>query len=451
LVLAWTSLAFLLPLAATGCGHKEAEDTGPRVMEVETTNPQRKDLTREIEQPGYLRPFEVTPIYTKIAGFAEYWYPDLGDRVKKGDPLVDLYVPEVETELLVKKARVKQATADVKQSKEFAKAAKANEESALADIDAKAATIRSIEADVKRWSAEDVRSKKLFLDKVYDKQTWDEVVNQLNSSRALREEAVAKWISSQAKWRQAAANYNKSEADVEVATANLSVAEAARDQWRDWLAYRYITAPYDGVVTLRNVALGDFLQPTNSGSTSKAAEPLYIMMRTDTMRCTIEVPEMDAVLLKDGDTAEVYLQAMPGAPIIGRVKRNSGALDIHSRTLRVEVYLDNPDNKYLPAMYAKVTIKAKMPQTWSLPVNVVMNDILANGDRRYCFVVEDGKARKTFLEVGKECDEGMPIFRKQRFGNRVWEEFTGKEAVVTTNSQALLDGQAVRIKAPASP
>ena len=117
----------LLPLAMTGCGNTEAndEEKSHHVVEVQTTKPQRKDLVRDVQQPGWMFPYEQTPIYTKISGFAEDVKYDIGDYLKKGTKLLDVYVPEVVEELEVKKARVEQAEADLLQSREFAKAAEA--------------------------------------------------------------------------------------------------------------------------------------------------------------------------------------------------------------------------------------------------------------------------------------------------------------------------------------
>src|SRR5208282_5258593 len=105
---------------------------------------------------GFLRPYEQTPIYTKIAGFAKEPKFDIGDRVKKGELLVELYVPEVVQDLRVKAAKVDQAKADLQQAKEAALAAKAGREAARADIEAKLAAIRSVDAQVQRWRAEEV-------------------------------------------------------------------------------------------------------------------------------------------------------------------------------------------------------------------------------------------------------------------------------------------------------
>jgi HlyD family secretion protein len=339
LVLGWTSLA-LLPFVATGCHHKEASDAEEAsVLEVATVSPVRKDLTREVVQPGWLRPYEVTPIYTKIAGFAKEPRYDLGDYVKKDDLLVELDVPEVVQELHVKEAKIEQADADLLQAKATADAAKAGVDAAFADIDAKRAAVRSAEAAVIRWAAEDERAKRLVVRKVFDDQTADEIFKEFRISEAKKDEAKANLISADAIWKKASAHYVKTKADIKVAEALVKVAKADHDQKRDWLAYRYITAPYDGEVTLRNVHTGHFLQPSNSGSTSKAAEPLFIMMRTDIMRCVLDIPELDAALVHDGDKAVIRFDAMPGVETIAKVTRNSGTLDERTRTLKAEVWL----------------------------------------------------------------------------------------------------------------
>jgi multidrug efflux pump subunit AcrA (membrane-fusion protein) len=532
LALGWASLA-LLPFGASGCHTKEAAaEDKTSVLEVGATSPVRKNLTREVQQPGWLRPYEVTPIYTKIAGFAKEPKYDIGDYVKKDATLVELFVPEVVQELHVKEAKILQADADLLQAKATADAAKAGMDAAFADIDAKRAAVRSAAATVIRWQAEDERAKKLVVRRVFDDQTADEILKELRISEAKNDEAKANLVSADANWKKASAHYEKTKADIKVAEALLKVAQADHDQKQDWLAYRYINAPYDGVVMLRNVHTGHFLQPSNSGSTSKAAEPLFMMMRTNIMRCVLDVPELDATLVHDGDKAVIKFDAMPGIETIAKVTRNANTLDERTRTLKVEAWLEpkgatikytvaapdgDPKNavvtavdpippaggrnyprsatfplliaggkavvsattnadgvvigyalnyrgrkgNYMPGnhvgdtlceifrpfMYAHVTILANVSDAWTLPPQAVLTDILNNAGRPYCFVVEDGKAHKMLLQTGPVCNEGIQVLRKQRPGSRDWEEFTGKEIVVTTNTKALQDGQEVRSKA----
>ena len=246
LTLIASSLFLTLPLLMAGCSHKAVASTTedqPQTVKLATVCPKRKDLTREVDQPGYLKPYEQTPIYTKIMGFAKEPRFDIGDRVKKGQLLVELFVPEVVQDLRMCAAKVDQAKADLKQAREAANAAKAAQKAARADVDAKFASIQSAEAQVMRWKAEDVRSHKLMEKGIYDQQTADEVIDQRQASEALRDEAKAQWISAQATLEQATAHYNKSLADIDVAAASVAVAQASHDQWRDWLAYAQITAP----------------------------------------------------------------------------------------------------------------------------------------------------------------------------------------------------------------
>ncbi len=192
-----------------------------------------------------------------------------------------------------------------------------------------------------------------------------------------------------------------------------------------------ITAPFDGVVTARHVHTGHFLQPSNSGTTSKSAEPLFMMMRTDIMRCTVEVPELDAGLIKKGDMARVRFQAKTGEvpELEAKVTRDS----FPSTNMPARYRRDFPEEsrrpKLMPGMYANVTILAKLRNALTLPADAILSDILADGDRNYCFMLENGKVIKTFLEVGAHCDEGVQVLRKQRPGGK-WEKITGKEAVV---------------------
>lgn len=440
----------LLPalLLATGCGHHETKATssgeaGP--TDVEVIQPRKIPLTRQVEQPGQLLSYEHTPIYTKIAGFAEKVYVDIGDTVKKDQLLVKLWVPEVEEDLNVKAARVQRDRADVKQARATVDAVKAAVEASQAIVDETKAGIARADADVKRWQAEDERAQKLLRQSIYDKQTRDEVHKQLLASQAGFDEAKAKHATARATLRERQAQAAKAEADVEVADARLKLAQSEYNQWKAWLSYSELRAPFDGIVTLRNVHTGHFLQPANSGSTSKMADPLFTVMRMDIMRVTVEVPEIDAVYVKVGDRAVVRPQALPGREVIGSVTRFSWSLDEHARTLRVEVHLPNSEGELRPGMYANVSIFAKQAYALALPPEAILNDILAHNDRSYCVVVENGQCHKLFVQVGLRGEEGVQVLRKQKPGG-AWENFTGLEAVVVSHPASLLDGQTVQTK-----
>jgi HlyD family secretion protein len=438
-------LAVALP-GATGCGNKASatsEESHSKGVQVTTVTPKLVTLSRQIEQPGYLKAYESTPIYTKIAGYVQTVNVDIGDYVKKDELLAKLWIPEVVTDLKVKAERIKQSEADWKQAKENAKAAEANVKSAKSHVDEAKACVLKCVADVKRWQAEEARAKKLLKDGIYDVQTYDETVHQVKVSDATETEARAKKDAADSTFEESTARYGKARADVEVAIAHLDVAKSEYAQWKDWVDYAELKAPYDGIVTLRNVHTGHFLQPSMSGSTSKMNEPLFCVMRYDIMRVTVQVPEKDAPLVKEGDAARVLLQALPGREIEGKVTRFSWSLDERARTLKVEVHLPNPKKELRPGMYANVVLTAKIPNALVLPPQAVLTD----GDIFYCLQVENGVVHRLEVDRGIEGDEGFQVLRKRAVGAKKWEEFTGHEQIVTSNPATLLDGQHVEVAA----
>lgn len=441
----------LLALAPTllllaGCGHHEASTTTENAEppEVEVTYPYKQDLTRRIEQPGQLESYEHTPIYTKIAGFALEPKVDIGDTVEKNQLLLSLYVPEVEEELKVKEARVVRDEADIEQAKAMVKAAEAAVDAAAADVTEKKAGIVHAEADVRRWEHELARAGQMLQRGIYDNQTRDETQKQLEVSRASLDEAKAKHESARSIYRDRQARATKAKADVKVTEAALQFSKAEYNQWKAWLSYAQLRAPFDGIITHRNVHTGHFLQPANSGSTSRTAEPLFTVMRTDIMRIVVQVPERDAVYVKKGDRAVVRPQALAGQEVLGTVTRFSWSVDEHARTLRVEIHVRNPEGTLRPGLYANVSIFAKQPNAMTLPASAILSDILANNNRSYCMVVENGKCHKVFLQLGLRGEEGIQVLAKQAAEGK-WEKLKGTEAVVTSHPGSLLEGQVVQL------
>lgn len=437
------TLAGLLPLLATGCHKTSAEaahkDKESAVQEVTVAHPTRQTLTRLVQQPGFNRPYEQTLIYSKIAGFVEKWNVDIGDHVKKGQQLVKLWVPEVEQALKAKEARAQQTRAELVQAEEGLKAAEANVQTAEATVREAEAGVAQVQAEYKRWDAEYVRANQLLAKNIYDKQTRDEALHQLQATGANLEKARAKVASMKAAQIESVAKRNKAKADVSAVQARVQVADADVKEQAAWLNYADIRAPYDGVVTQRNIVTGDFVQPASSGSTNRTAEPLYVVTRMDIMRVTVQVPEYDAVLIKDGDPATVIFQALKGREFHGQVTRGTWSLDPQARTLRVEIHLRNtPTEELRPQMYANATIQVKLPSVWTLPAEAVLED----GEKHYVFTVRDGKAFRLPIQIGVRAKQRVQVLRKQGKEEN-WEDFTGAEPIVVSNPGSLLEGQPV--------
>jgi len=392
---------------ACGCNPQPAgspdQAAGPETPDVKIVRPQKKDVRRPIERPGYnIEAYERTPLYAKIPGFIQKWNVDIGDRVHKGDVLAELYIPEMEVELKQKESSVRQASFEIKQ--------------------AEAAVLRW-QAELKHAESQYQRLARAGRDGVLDKEQVDETRFGFEAAQA----AVA-----------------KAQADVDVAKARLEVAQADRDHVQTLLQYTKVRAPFDGVVTRRNVNTGDFVQPASAGK----GESLFVVDRVDLVRVFINVQELEAVWVRDGETALIRPQSLHGQQFKGKVTRTSGALHPQNRTLRTEIDLPNADGKLLPGMYVTATIIAEHKNVWALPVAA----IVIQGEQTFCYRVENGKAVRTPIQVGLRGDEFVEMLKKQTSSPQAavasaWEDFTGEEVIVASNAASLTDGQTVRISA----
>src|SRR5262249_21966960 len=162
------------------------------------------------------------------------------------------------------------------------------------------------------------------------------------------------------------------------------------------LAYTKLTAPYDGVVTRRHINTGDFVQP----ATGAKGEPLYVVERRDPVRVFVEVPEADAGWVGKGAQARVRVPVLQGPGLAGEVARTSYALDGTARTLVAEIDLPNPNDRLRPGMYASASITAEHPDALTLPAAAVLTQgDVTQGYQSFCFLVDDGKVRRTPVQL----------------------------------------------------
>ena len=275
---------------------------------------------------------------------------DIGDKVKKGQVLAELDVPEVEAELQQKRALVEQAEADRKQAEAAVRVAEAAVASAKAKGTEVQAGIRRTEADVARWQAEFGRIEQLVRESAVTRSLLDETRSKQSAAQAARDEVRAQVTSAEAAQVQAVAEADKARADVVSAAARVEVAKAEVRRVEAMVRYTKIEAPFDGVVTRRNFDTGHLTMPGASG------DPLFVVARSDVVTVSVGVPEADAPLVGVGDAAEVRLQVLDGRTFEGKVTRTSWSLDPATRTLRAEIDLPNTDDALLPGLYAYATI-----------------------------------------------------------------------------------------------
>lgn len=396
----------------------------PPAARVTTVTPERTTIRRTSEQPGQIEAVEVTPVHAKLAGYVRSVSVDIGDRVKKGQVMAELRVPEVEADSKRKRAMVEQARAEQTQAEATVAVSRAGVASAGAKVAEVQAGVRRSEADVARWRSEFARIEQLVRERAQTGSLLDETRNKLKSAEATGEEVRAQVRTAEAALAESRTLLDRSRSDVRTAASHVEVARFDAERAEAMEGYTKIEAPYDGVVTRRKVDTGQLTTPGTTG------EPLFVVARSGTVTVSFGVPESEAPFVYAGDAAHVRLLALDSRVFEGKVTRTAWALDPATRTLLTEVDLPNPDDALRPGLYAYVTVVVEEHRdTLTLPSTAVIKD----GRKSFCVAVSGGRARRKEVKVGLSDGKRTEVLSGAEVG----------EAVVEANGASLADGQAV--------
>ena len=351
--------------------------------------------------------------------------------------LAEVSIPELAQEAAQKRAGVEMAAADVTQAERGVDVMQASVAAAKAGVDeAKAGTARA-RADAERWDSELKRFESMAGKNVVDAQSVEEARRQSRSATAATFEVAARVASAEQMVLEATAKLARARADVLAVQARKKVAEADAARVMALLDYTHIRAPYAGYVTARLVHTGHFLQPGMGGR----AEPIFVVARSGSVRVFAEVPEVAAAHSGNGAKVTVRVPSLANREYEGTIARTSRVLSAESRTLRVEVDLPNADAALRPGMYAMLRVRAATPDAFTLPASA----ILFADETAYIYVVEDGKANRLRVRVGRSEGTTYEILGTKR-GPADWQPLAGTEAIVAGSLGALADGQPVERK-----
>ncbi len=229
---------------------------------------------------------------------------------------------------------------------------------------------------------------------------------------------------------------SKQETDVAVsgAAAKRAAVEAAEANVRrleQLQSFEKIYAPYSGIVTQRNTDIGDLIN-SGSSTTSNTAKELFHIASVNELRIFVAVPEVYAPDIHNGDTATLTLDEYPGQTFTGTVTRNSGAIDSGSRTLNVEVDVNNQAGKLLPGAY--VFVHFKIPQQ-SRELSIPANALLFRSEGLQVGLVRDGHVHLQRVTIGKDNGKSVEISTGLNPGDQI----------ILDPSDSLAEGQSVRI------
>jgi len=188
--------------------------------------------------------------------------------------------------------------------------------------------------------------------------------------------------------------------------ANAAIVEAdkaAVQQYSALVSFEKIYAPFDGVITARNTDIGDLI---NSGSSSNVKTDLFHIAQPGTLRVYVNVPEEYSRGVKVGMTADLSLAEFPDRKFQGKVVRTADAINMTTRTLLVEVDVDNPTGTLLTGSYAEVHLAVpSQASTFLLPVNT----LLFRTEGLRVGVVKDGKVVLTTVTPGHDFGNDIEI------------------------------------------
>jgi RND family efflux transporter MFP subunit len=298
---------------------------------------------REIELPGSTQAFDTATIYARATGYLAKRNIDIGSRVHAGEALAEIAAPDLDQQLA--QARAQQAQVQV----------------ALAQQQANMELAR------------------------------------VTNGRTTR--LVSEGWSSQQQGDTDRLNYASSVAAVGVARANLLAQQAQVSRLEQLTGFERVVAPFDGVITSRQVDVGSLVAAdANSGT------PLFAIAHQDVLRVQIYVPQDDAFGLKDGQEAQVTVPELPGRVFHGRLARNASALATDTRTLLAEVDVDNKDGALSPGVYTIVHLQEPRPY----PVIAMPSQALIFGqDGMQAAIYDKGVIRLRRLDIA--ADNGANV------------------------------------------
>jgi RND family efflux transporter MFP subunit len=214
--------------------------------------------------------------------------------------------------------------------------------------------------------------------------------------------------------------------------ANKAIVEADKatvEQYSALVSFEKIYAPFDGVITARNTDIGDLI---NSGSSSNVKTDLFHISQPGKLRVYVNVPEEYTRGIKIGMTADLSLAEFPDRKFQGKLVRTADDINLTTRTLLIEIDVDNPTGTLLTGSYAEVHLAvAAQASTFLLPVNT----LLFRTEGLRVGVVKDGKVALT------------PVVPGHDFGNQI-EIVSGlkpNDQVIVNPPDSIVSGQQVQI------
>jgi len=394
--LIWSSLAVAVVVGIaifefSGRGaqaSREDASTLPTVaVELATRGPIRSFITLS----GEFRPYQEVDVHAKVAGYIRRIYVDVGDKVKEGQILAILEVPELNAQVTAAKAAVRRSQDGIQRAEKDLHRA----ESAYTADHAAYTRLKQASQERPGLIAE----------------------QELDDSLARDQEAEAQVGSTSAALAEA--------------KSQLLVAKADQERYLAFEAYSHITAPFSGVVTKRYADTGALI---NAGTASDTQSmPVVRLAEWSRQRLVLPVPESDVPGVHLGQMIDVVVPSL-GRTFRGTVARFADALNVETRTMHTEIDVENLDDKLVAGMYAETTLVLHQKDD---AVTVPVEGVQRNGSNGTAFVVNPaGVVEQRSVTLGVDSGKRVEVLSGVSAG----------EQIVVGNLNALQPGQRVQPK-----
>jgi len=354
----------LLMIAAAACSGSGAVTSGSGATSA--ADPMTVDVARVVEQPlnvelslpGELTAFQSVAVYPRVAGFVKAVHVDRGSRVRAGDVLVTLEAPEVIAQ-------------------------RAEAQSKLHGAEAQLSVARA-RAEADRGTYEKLKAASATPGVV----AGNDVVVAEKAAEAGQSQIVS-------------------------AQQSIEAARQSLNALRDMEGYLRLTAPFDGVITERNIHPGALVGPA---SASTSAAPLLRVVENRRLRLVVPVPEAYTSQMKPGASMLFSVAAYPGATFSGTVARIAQAVDVMTRTMAVELDVNNTDGQLAPGTFCQV----RWPIHRSAPsLFVPATSVVTTTDRTFVIRIRDGKTEWVDVKTGLTSGPQVEVFGDLRAGDQL--------------------------------
>jgi len=353
-------------LASVSCTkQREVEATGvappPSIAVAKTV---KRDLSRTLILTAEFKPFQEIDVMAKVAGYVKNIGVDAGDRVKQGQLLAVLEIPEMTSDIARAQASLQRAKAEVARAHDELQRAQAAHEMNHLAYERLEAVLKSKPGLVAQQEIDDAHSR--------DLQGEAQIAGARSALVSVEEQ--------------------------------VRVAEAEQAKIKTMFEYTRVTAPFAGVITKRFANTGSMIQAGTASTTQ--AMPLVRLSQNSLLRLILPVPESQVPLIVIGKSVTVNVPTLH-RNFTGKIARFSDVLQVTTRTMDTEVDVPNPSLVIVPGMYAEVTL----PLSQSLDVLAVpMAAVGGTEEKRTVLLVnKNNQIEERPVEVGIETSDSAEI------------------------------------------